>query len=86
MSNWKNLDCFDALSLINKRYLERITSEQNIMRVLISGGQNRMPYPNKLFFKKNRLYEIKEGHLIVKKQKEFWTGKMWDPWYFKSND
>ena len=76
----------DTLILSDDEIPERITPIQSASIVLSSGGQNRMTYPDKLLFKKGRLYKIQNGNLIVKKQKGFWTSKKWDPWYFKSND
>jgi len=53
---------------------------------LYTGGQNRLSYPDKLLFRKGRLYKIEDGKLITRKQRGFWTDKKWDPWYFKSDD
>ena len=50
---------------------------------LSSGGQNRRTSPDKLFYKNKRLYGIdKNGKLIKKKNKDFWTNKYYNPWYF----
>jgi hypothetical protein len=65
---------------------ERLTPEQLLSRGLSSGGQNLQNYPDKLFFKSQRLYNIKNGKLIKKKIKGFWTKKKWRPWFFKSED
>lgn len=51
-----------------------------------SKTQNSQPYPDKLFYKKDRLYEIKDGKLIKKKQRGFWTKKKFAPWYYKSDE
>ena len=63
-----------------------VSNGQIIYAQLSAGGQNRMDYPDKLVSKKGRLYRIKNGKLIIKKQIGFWTGKKWDPWFFKSDD
>jgi hypothetical protein len=76
----------DTLILSTDEIPERFTQTQFSAMLLSSGGQNRMTYPDKLLFKKGRLYKIQNGKLVVKKQKGFWTGKKWDPWFFKSDD
>jgi len=76
----------DSLILSTDETSERFTKEQYAAMLLSSGGQNRMNYPDKLLFKKGRLYKIQDGKLVTKKQKGFWTNKKWDPWFFKSDD
>ena len=65
---------------------ERLTPDQFAGLGLSSGGQNIQPYPEKLFFKRQKLYNIKNGKLVKKKIKGFWTKKKWRPWFFKSED
>jgi len=81
-----NNSIVDTLVLSDDEKPERITPLQNAAIALSSGGQNRMTYPNKLLFRKGRLYKIENGSLVIKKQKGFWTGKKWDPWFFKSDN
>ena len=76
----------DSLILSTDETPERFTKEHFAAMLLSSGGQNRMNYPEKLLFKKGRLYKIQEGKLVTKKQKGFWSNKKWDPWFFKSDD
>lgn len=76
----------DTLILSTDEVPERFTQTQFAAMLLSSGGQNRMPYPDKLLFKKGRLYKIQNGKLVMKKQKGLWTSKKWDPWFFKSED
>ncbi|MES1216663.1 MAG: hypothetical protein ABUT20_14200 [Bacteroidota bacterium] len=76
----------DKLILSVDEIPERLTLEQNISRGLSSGGQNFQSCPDKLFFRKKRLYKIYKGQLVVKKQKGIWTNKKWNPWYFKSSE
>lgn len=76
----------DTLIFSSDEIPERITPEQNAATVLSSGGQNRMAHPEKLVYRKGRLYKIINRKLLTKKQKGFWSGKKWDPWYFKSDD
>lgn len=86
--SYKNNDSTsaDKLILSMDEIPERLTPEQYASMGLSSGGQNIQRYPDKLFFKKGRLYKIQNGKLIVKKQKGFWTSKKWDPWFFKSDE
>ena len=76
----------DTLILSDDEISEKITPIQSASIALSSGGQNRMTHPDKLLFKKGRLYKIQNESLVVKKQKGFWTSKKWDPWYFRSDD
>ena len=76
----------DSLILSTDEIPERFKLEQYTQMGLSSGGQNRIPYPEKLFYKNGKLYGIKDKKLIKKKQKEFWTGKKFPPWFFKSDD
>ena len=76
----------DTLILSDNEIGERITPIESAGIALSSGGQNRTPYPDKLLVKKDRLYKIQNGSVVVKKQKGFWTSKKWNPWYFKSDD
>jgi hypothetical protein len=84
----KNINCIasDTLILSTNEVSERVTQIQLAAMALASGGQSRRTAPDKLLFRKDRLYKIQDGKLIVKKQKGFWTGKKLDPWFFKSNN
>ena len=76
----------DTIILSDNEISDRITPSQAAAILLSSGGQNRSNYPDKLLFRKGRLYKIHNGKLVTKKQKGFWTAKKWDPWFFRSND
>jgi hypothetical protein len=76
----------DTLILSTDEVPERLTQTEFVAMVLSGGGQNRMNYPDKLVFKKGRLYKIQNGKLVTKKQKGSWTNKKWNPWFFKSDD
>lgn len=76
----------DKLILSVDETPERLTPEQYTGMGLSSGGQNLQSYPDKLFFKRGRLYKIYNRRLVVKKQTGFWTNKKWNPWFFKSED
>ena len=76
----------DTLILSNDEIPERVILVRDVIFALSSGGQNRMAYPDKLFFKKGRLYKIQNVSLVTKKQKGFGSNKKCKPWYFKSND
>ena len=76
----------DTLILSTDEIAERFTQAEFSAMLLSSGRQNRMTYHQKLVVKKERLYKILNGKLVVKKQNGFRTGKKWDPWFFKSDD
>jgi hypothetical protein len=77
---------YDTLILSTDETPERLTQTELAAMGLSSGGQNLRNSPQKLVFRKGRLYKIQEGKLVTKKQKGFWTSKKWVPWYFKSDD
>lgn len=53
-------------------------------KVLYSGGQNYYPYPQKLFYHRDKLYTIsKEGKLVKKKIRGIWRKTKSPPWYRK---
>lgn len=76
----------DTLILSDDEISERISPTQSAVVFLSSGGQNRSDYPDKLIFRKGKLYKFQDERLVTKKQKGFWGGKMWYPWYFKSDE
>jgi hypothetical protein len=76
----------DTLILSTDETSERFTQTQFVAMLVSGGGQNRMNYPDKLLFRKGRLYKIQNGKLVTKKQKGFWSNKKWNPWFFKSDD
>jgi hypothetical protein len=65
---------------------ERISPEQNAGVALSSEGQIRMPFPHTLVLKRERLYEVKNGRLVTKRQRGFWTKKKFVPWYFRDDN
>ena len=88
-TNYKGI-VSDTLILSDDEISARITPIQYAAIVLSSGGQNRIPYTDKLFFKKGRLYKIQNGKLVIQKQTSFLKRlngscliKRWDPWFFR---
>ncbi|PQV48921.1 hypothetical protein CLV33_104127 [Jejuia pallidilutea] len=66
----------DSLVLSADLKINRIELNEFIMLSLSSGGQNRVKPPNKLYWKRNKLYRINEnGTLYLRKVKAFWTDK-----------
>ena len=59
----------DSLILSTDEISERIIPEQSAVAVFYSGGQNRMAFPDKLLFRKGRLYKILDGKVVVKSKK-----------------
>jgi hypothetical protein len=76
----------DTLILSTDEIPEHFTQSEFASLLLSSHGQNRTSYPDKLLFRKGRLYKIQNGKLVIRKQKGFGTGKKWIPWFFKSED
>jgi hypothetical protein len=75
----KNGEIRDSLILSVNEIPERITVD---LQGLSSGGQNIEPYPTKLLYRKNRLYEIDNlGKLNKKWRRGFWSKKKWPPWF-----
>ncbi|MCX6318582.1 MAG: hypothetical protein NTW29_14915 [Bacteroidetes bacterium] len=72
----------DTLILSTDEVPERLTQSKYTGTFLSAGGQNRTAHPAKLLIRKGRLYKIKDGKLLVKKQKGFSTKKKWPPWFF----
>jgi hypothetical protein len=76
----------DTLILSTDKVPERFSQVESATMLLSSGGQNRMSYPDKLVYKRGRLYKVQNGKLITKKQRWLGVGKKRNPWYFKSKD
>ena len=76
----------DKLILSTDETPERFSQTQFDSLLLSSESQGIKYYPRKLFFRKERLYEIQNGKLVTKKQKGFWTSKKFDPWFFRYNE
>ena len=75
----------DTLIISTDEIPERLTQEQYAGQGLSSGGQNRTPSPDKLFYKRQKLFGIKDGKLTTEKIRGFSTKKKWSPWFFKSD-
>jgi hypothetical protein len=76
----------DKLILSVDETAERMMPEQYAGMGLSLGGQSIHPCSDKLFFKRQKLFAIKDGKLVKKKVRGFWTKKKWRPWFFKSDD
>jgi hypothetical protein len=71
----------DSLVLSSDETASYITHEQFAIESTYSGGQNRRPHPEKLFLKKERLYEIHNGKILTKKIRGVESRKKVDPYY-----
>ena len=76
----------DKLILSVDETSDRLTPDQYAGMGLSSGGQNIQPSPDKLFFKGQKLFAIKNGKLVKKRVKGFGANKKWSPWFFKSDE
>lgn len=79
-------DTLRTVALTGEKYDSLVVSKDQNAEVLTTlnpgyittGWQNRVPAPNKLYFKRDRLYHVNEsGILDKKKRQEFWTKKMY---------
>ena len=76
----------DSLVLSDDKKAE-VISTVNTLGAISAGGQNRNPCPDKLLFRKEKLFTIdKKGKPIKKKIRGFLTTKKWEPWYFKQDE
>ena len=57
------------------------------MSSLSSGGQNRVKPPNKLYWKRKKLYRINENETLdLRKLKAFWTDKKYKTYFRKETE
>ncbi len=74
----------DSLVLSADQKVERIQPMGYNLSQISSGGQNRFKPPNKLYWKKEKLYRIKRnGNLDFSKAKQFWTRKKYKTYFIK---
>ena len=71
----------DSLVLSLDQIPEKIISLESISGYLTSFGQNRHSFPDKLFYKRNKLFYIVNGKLKRDRVKSFWTQKKYVPWF-----
>jgi len=64
-----SVKAIEELILSQNEVSENITRNQALQTVLSGGGQNRYSHPNKLLYKKGRLYEVSENGKIKKGRK-----------------
>ena len=77
----------DSLVLSLDQKSEAITSTDYVAYELVSGGQGKHGVPTRLFYRKDKLFELtKESKPLMKKVKGFMTSKKVVPWYRKIND
>jgi hypothetical protein len=77
----------DSLILSMDQISERISSGSAITSLICSGGQNRSPNPVKLFYKKEKLFEVGlNGKLITKRIYCPFRQKKFKPYYIKTKE
>lgn len=82
--NSENKVTIDSLVLSNDQKVDSIEQNEFIVSNLSGGGQNRFIPPNKLYWKRERLYRINEnGNLDFRKVKAFWTDKKYKTYFRK---
>ena len=84
----KNNKFTDSLLLALDEKPRRISMEEAAKEAIIlySGHQNMEPYPTRLLYRKNRLYQIDNNQKLSKKwEKGFSTGKKFPPWFERTS-
>jgi len=77
----------DSLVLSADHKINRIELNEFIMSSLSSGGQNRVKPPNKLYWKRKKLYRINENETLdLRKLKAFWTDKKYKTYFRKETE
>lgn len=85
--NSENKVIHDSLVISSDHKTERIEQNEFLISTLSSGGQNRYEPPNKLFWKRNKLYRISEnGTLDLRKVKAFCNNKKYKTSFRKQSD
>lgn len=83
----KNEILRDSLVLSLDQRGEAITPTDYVAYKLVSGGQGKHGMPTKLFYRKDKLFELtNESKPLKKKVKGFMTSKKVIPWYRRVND
>jgi hypothetical protein len=74
----------DSLVLSADHKINRIEVNEFIMSSLSSGGQNRVKPPNKIYWKRKKLYRFNnDDTLDFRKVKAFWTDKKYGTYFRK---
>jgi hypothetical protein len=77
----------DSLVLSADHKINRIELNEFMMSSLSSGGQNRVKPPNKLYWKRKKLYRINENETLdLRKLKAFWTDKKYKTYFRKETE
>ena len=83
----KNEILRDSLVLSLDQRGEAITPTDYVAYKLVSGGQGKHGMPTKLFYRKDKLFELtNESKPLKKKVKGVMTSKKVIPWYRRVND
>ena len=85
--NSENKVVRDSLVLSIDQKPNRIELDEFQISLISSGSQNHYKPPQKLYWKKNRLYRIKlNGTLDLRRIKGFWTNKKYKTYYRKETE
>ena len=77
----------DSLVLSADHKINRIELNEFIMSSLSSGRQNRVKPPNKLYWKKKKLYRFNDDETLdLRKIKAFWTDKKYRTYFRKETE
>lgn len=86
--NYKNGNSMIKLDLSADTVSERLKYKQLMLRGLSSVVQDTRSIPKKLFYKNEKLYQIKDGKLMRERRKSTLLPKRrkYPTWYFKSKE
>ncbi len=77
----------DSLVLSSDLKSNRIDIQEYAINLISGGGQNRVKPPNKLYYKRKRLYRINEnGTLDLRKLIAFWSNKKYKTYFTKETE
>ena len=77
----------DSLVLSSDLKPNRIDIQEYALNSISGGGQNRVKPPNKLYYKRKRLYRINENRTLdLRKLKAFWSDKKYKTYFTKETE
>ena len=76
----------DSLVISSDRESNRIEKIEHLSYLLSSGGQNRLKPPNKIYWKRNKLYRITDNGKIEKTRKVEGNKKKYKTYFRKENE
>ncbi len=81
--NGQNGSVYGSLILSSDNKKERYTEQQFLANGLSTSQQNLRYFPDTLFMKRSKLFEIHNGRRVIKRVRGIMTDKRWKKSYFK---